>query len=282
MLNLLCAIALAVIVQAPNDPYFPNQAALEQLHVPQAWEVTTGSAAVVVAQFDTGVAAHPDLGANVVLDGLVPYSPLGTWSAGIVCATTDNGIGIAGVCQHLTLNAYRTIWSEEHLAESFTLARATAAKIGLTGYALAGWHARHEFDLALDGWYANGQRILICPAGDTFSGGTRLRGPNDSRLLVVGALDGTSRAAYSNWGSGVDLWAPGHGLVTDPTTGDIAATDSTRCATAYVAGIAGLLLDVDSTLTGAQVQAILVFTADPLPNGDLLVNARAAVAAAQP
>jgi subtilisin family serine protease len=291
------------MTQTPNDPYFVNQHALAFMQVPEAWAVTTGSSSVEMAQFDTGVQSHPDLGINVVLDNLPIYSAFGTWAAGIVAATTDNGIGIAGICQHLTFRVYRTIWSEEHLAESFALAQATGAKIGVTGYALAGWHSRPEFDRTLSLWSNSGQRILICPAGDVYSGGQRVKGKNDTRLLVVGAcntdgqraaggaltvvrqnLEGFAgntdgqRAIYSNLGSTVDLWAPGHATVTN-IDGGYAASDTTKIAAAHVAGVAGLVASANPSLTGAEIQSILISTATHMACGPV-VNALAAVQAA--
>ncbi len=267
--------------QAPNDPYFPSQWGLQLIRVPEAWDVTTGSAAVHIAQFDTGVFAHEDLTENVLVEPAPPpFSALGTWHAGVIAADTNNGLGIAGVCQHATLHAYRVIWSEEHLAEAFALAESTPAKIGVTGYALLGWHARREFDAVLDGFSAGGERILICPAGTNFAGGQRLRGPNDARLLVVGAcnLDGT-RASYSNFGPKVDLWAPGHATTT--VEGGYGATDSTAVATAYVAGVAGLVGAANPALTGRGIKDILILTAQPMACGPV-VDARAAVDAAGP
>ncbi len=55
------------IDRSPNDPYFANQwalndSALARLHVPAAWDITTGSTDVVVAVLDTGLdQTHPDL-----------------------------------------------------------------------------------------------------------------------------------------------------------------------------------------------------------------------------
>lgn len=56
----------------PNDPLFPSQWHLAQINLPQAWELTTGDSAVVVAVVDSGVLInHPDL-------------------AGRLCTPTDN------------------------------------------------------------------------------------------------------------------------------------------------------------------------------------------------
>src|SRR5688500_16040602 len=58
----LCAVT-------PNDPLFPQQTWFDQVSLPQAWELTTGSSAVVVNINDTGIDyTHPDLYKNVWLN----------------------------------------------------------------------------------------------------------------------------------------------------------------------------------------------------------------------
>ncbi|HEX3687463.1 MAG TPA: hypothetical protein VHU60_07750, partial [Gaiellaceae bacterium] len=51
----------------PNDPRYSQTYGLPKIQAPQAWDVTTGSAAVTVAVVDTGVSSgHPDLAPNMV------------------------------------------------------------------------------------------------------------------------------------------------------------------------------------------------------------------------
>ena len=53
----------------PNDPLYPQQWALPKVSAPQAWEITTGSSAVVVDVNDTGIDyTHPDLYLNIWLN----------------------------------------------------------------------------------------------------------------------------------------------------------------------------------------------------------------------
>src|SRR5687767_1186692 len=54
---------------APNDPLFALSAWFPQVSAPQAWEITTGSPAVVVNVNDSGIDyTHPDLYKNVWLN----------------------------------------------------------------------------------------------------------------------------------------------------------------------------------------------------------------------
>jgi serine protease len=111
---------------APNDEFYPLQWHYDQLRLPAAWEVTTGSPDVIVAVVDTGVVlAHPDLQGRLVDgydfisdattsldgDGADPdandpgdqSSPggassfHGTHVSGTIAASSDNTIGVAGV-----------------------------------------------------------------------------------------------------------------------------------------------------------------------------------------
>jgi subtilisin family serine protease len=54
------------LADVPNDPRFHQQYGLEITEAERAWDLTTGSTQVVVANIDTGVEyTHPDLYLNV-------------------------------------------------------------------------------------------------------------------------------------------------------------------------------------------------------------------------
>lgn len=88
----------ASMVITPNDAYYDLQWGLVKTHAPAAWEYTTGNTNVRIGILDKrGVNfAHPDLGRASGDTCLMGY-PHGTPIAGIIGATTNNGIGVAGI-----------------------------------------------------------------------------------------------------------------------------------------------------------------------------------------
>jgi subtilisin family serine protease len=124
----------------PDDPhYLANQADLELVGAPAAWDIATGSSNVVVAVIDNGIDAdHPDLADNLFTNPFeIPGNDLdddgngfvddvsgwdfhdndnlpeaatfhGTAMAGIIGAVGNNAVGITGInwqCQLMMLKA---------------------------------------------------------------------------------------------------------------------------------------------------------------------------------
>ncbi len=121
----------------PNDPAYEFQWHYPLINLPQAWDITTGSSAVIVAVIDTGVLlAHPDLQGQLVsgydfisnpsqaLDGNGrdpdPNDPgdlccassssfHGTHVAGTVAAATNNVTGVAGIAWNARIMPLRVL-----------------------------------------------------------------------------------------------------------------------------------------------------------------------------
>ncbi|MET1073927.1 MAG: S8 family peptidase [Umezawaea sp.] len=82
-----------------------------------------------------------------------------------------------------------------------------------------------------------------------------------AEAITVGATERTdARASYSNFGSVLDVFAPGSGITSSWNTSDTAANtiSGTSMATPHVAGIAARFLQNNKTATPAQVSAALV------------------------
>src|SRR5262249_45669648 len=105
-------------------------------------------------------------------------------------------------------------------------------------------------------------------------------------VLAVGATDGNDQRAYfSNYGPGVNIAAPGVGILsTYPTAfGSYNTLSGTSMATPFVSGAASLVLAVHPTWSYPQVRAKLISTGHPVafPGSTLpRLNAATALSAA--
>jgi len=84
--------------------------------------------------------------------------------------------------------------------------------------------------------------------------------------ITVGATTNTDqRASYSNWGSCVDVWAPGSGITSASYLNDYDSRvmSGTSMAAPHVAGVAALYLAANPTATPAAVTQAIVNSATP-------------------
>ncbi len=307
----------------PNDPYFPDQWHLSDVGVPDAWESGEGSG-ITLAVIDGGVSAGgEDLACHAFrypFDATTgapsaepeptnPRGSHGTHVAGTALQCSDNGIRTAGMAPGVDLLPVKVSdtsdnITSEYLADGIIWAvdhGADVINMSLGRECTTDWPECGEYDWALNDAidYAASKDIVIVGASGNFSRNYVSYPANHPAVIAVGATTvDHSRAGYSNYGSGLDLVAPGGGNVTvdgilqesfDDSTGvwGVYAKVGTSFASPLVAGTAALMLAVNPDLSSSTIREILKSTTldlgltgwDPI-FGAGLVQADAAVTAA--
>ena len=277
----------------PNDPDIGKQWNLRRIGAPAAWDVTMGSYSLRVAVVDSGVDLnHPDLagrldpGWNFVNPGAPPLDDCGhgTHVAGIVAATADNGIGVAGVAPNVKVLPLKVLsWNTAMIACTGTYAdiatairRATSTGVQVINLSLGGVETSADIYFAVDDATRAGV-LVVAAAGNCAQGGSGCgSAPNlpfypaaYAQTLSVGATDHFDNwAEYSGHKSYVGLAAPG-GTMLDPIWSTLQNNNygpmaGTSMSAPLVSGAAALVWTFLPTATGNQIAEILKATADKI------------------
>ena len=237
------ALLLAVAVPfVPNDPGFEaNRGSLEAMSVPQAWSLTHGDPAVVIAVIDSGVARNPDL--TLMRADATDDTGHGTAMATIAAAKIGNGIGAAGICGSCRILPIKIPASTQDVSAAVD----SAVGLGADAIAVTGVGTYSGAFDAVTRAIAHGVPVFL-PAGNDDSDDTNANRLASSNPLAVRVGSFERSSNHGNW---IDVAAessftPGPG--------------GTSSATAAVAGIAGLMLSCNPSLSPAEIKRILMET----------------------
>jgi subtilisin family serine protease len=258
--------------RVPNDQLLASQWSVAKTHAERAWDVTTGSAGVVIAVIDTGVdPTQPDLQGKLVagydfVNGNASPSDdngHGTAVAGIVAANSDNQIGVAGYCWQCRLMPVKALGADgtgfdSTIAQALVWATDHGARI--VNLSLGG--PTNELTLAAAAQYAWVHGTLVVAAAGNDSS-TVLDYPAALPNVVSVAASDQNDQLYSFSNSGALLAAPGENTSTGSGAGYVTFL-GTSSAAPVVSGIAGLAFSLAPTATPQQIEQALEVGAAPI------------------
>ena len=249
---------------APNDPSYASQWYLPVIQAPQAWDVTTGSPAVVVAVIDSGVDPnHPDLAGKLVsgwsfLKGSTDTSDVlghGTAVAGTLAAASNNAVGISGVSWTSMILPVAVVDSSDfasysNIAAAIRYAADNGAQI--INISLGGSNSSAALQSAVD--YAWSKGATIFAAAMNASSNTPYYPAACNHVVAVSATDSSDQlAAFSNYGGWITVAAPGAGILAPMAGGGYGYWYGTSFATPVAAGVAALALAANPGLTNSAL-----------------------------
>jgi subtilisin family serine protease len=273
-----------------------NTQAKSHIQALEAWKISEGSKDVLVAVIDTGIDSdHKDLARNIwadpknkdrkvygwnfVVDQANPKDEHGhgTHVAGIIGAVANPKTGVSGVAHNVSIMSVK-YYSDantgavnlRNTVKAINYAVQAGAKI--INYSGGGPEFSEEEYLAIKKAEAAGV-LFVAAAGnerqDTdlvenyyYPSAYRL-----SNIISVAATDIHNQLLKSsNWGkSKVDVAAPGENIYSTLPNGRYGYMSGTSQATAFVTGMAALLLSQDPKLKPTQIKEIIMSSVDRFP-----------------
>ncbi|WP_240508946.1 S8 family serine peptidase [Streptomyces agglomeratus] len=227
----------------------------------------------------------------------------GTHVAGTIGATANNTKGVAGIAYSAKIQPVRVLGkcggSSADIADAITwasggtvpgvTANATPAKVINLSLGGASATCPSVYQTAINGAVSRGTTVVVA-AGNSNANASGFTPANCSGVINVASTSREgNRSFYSNYGTSIDVSAPGGetrratdtpGTITTPENGILSTLNSgtttqstenykpyqgTSMAAPHIAGLAALLKSAKSTLTPAEIESAIKANARPLP-----------------
>ena len=290
---------------------YADQWGLKDIQCEKAWNVSRGDNSVIVAVIDTGVDyTHPDLAANIwnnpaeianngiddngdgYVDDIRGWNFIdnnndvsdpnghGSHVSGIIAAVGNNGQGISGVCWQAKIMAIKALTSSgagssTDLSAAIKYAADNGARV--INISWGGYGNSSVIQDALDYAYAH-NCVIVAAAGNNNTDAGRFFPGNYGPAITVAACDANDhKASFSNYGTVVDVTAPGVDILSLRAKGtdmghneanivgnDYYRSSGTSMATPFVSGLAALVLSVHPEFSNADVEQAIISSCDHL------------------
>lgn len=306
----------------PNDPLVGNQWAWGVIDAYEAWDITPGSRDIAVAVFDTGTDwDHEDLIDNIWVnpgeiagDGIdndgngfiddvngwnfyrnnndaTPGSH-GTHVSGTIGAVGDNGIGLTGVNQQVSIigldvfdDQNKFTSSSRYIPALNYIADLKAAGVNVVAsnnsYGSQSNFVSSSVKTAIER-NRDYNIMFVAAAGNDGENNDTLNHmpsgqPVENVIAVAASQPNDNRAGFSNWGkTTVHIAAPGTGIRSTNPNDNYGNSQGTSMASPHVAGLVGLVASVAPNASYHQFRDVIFEGGDAINWGsrELITNAR--------
>ena len=232
----------------------------------------------------------------------------GTHVAGTIAAVTNNSTGVAGTAYNAKVVPVRVLGKcggyTSDIVDAITWASggtvsgvpANANPAEVINMSLGGsGTCSTTYQNAINGAVGRGTTVVVAAGNESANVSTSVPANCANVVAVAAVTSAGAKASFSNYGTGIDISAPGANILstlntgtTVPASATYASYNGTSMAAPHVAGVVALMQSVaPSPLSPAQVESIIKNTARALPGacsggcGAGIVDANAAVTAAK-
>ena len=255
-------------------PWGLDRADQRALPLSGSYSWTSAGAGVTAYVVDTGIlASHTDFGGRVAAgwtavadgNGSTDCNGHGTHVAGTVAGSTY------GVAKSATLVPVRVLdcsgsgYNSDVVAGLDWIAANHAAGTPAVANLSLGGAASSTVDNAIQAVIDDGVTTVVAAGNSSVDACTTSPARVPAAVTVAASDSADKQASFSNFGSCVDLYAPGVGITSDyyTSTTATASMSGTSMAAPHTAGAAAVLLSQNPALTPADVAAALVSNATP-------------------
>jgi subtilisin family serine protease len=255
--------------------------------------VPSSGTGVNVYVIDNGIrASHSDFGGRVTLDFEQTSGDVSDPTNEDVIAAQGHGTHVAGiiggsskgVAKNVNLHSIRVLNNTgsgytSDIVAGIAYVIQHASKPAVINMSLGGIYS-NSIDAATNAAINSGITVVVA-AGNSDYNACIFSPARVKNAITVGATDSSdTRAYYSNYGSCVDLFAPGSNILSDWSTSDTATNtiDGTSMASPHVAGAAALYLAGHPNAKPSEVAAALLGSSvsgkvkDPAGSPNKLLN----------
>lgn len=249
-----------------TNPWIPW--GVKEIKAPSVWEKSTG-ASIKIGVIDTGIDyTHPDLravagtGINLVQRNRPPVDDNGhgTHIAGTIAASSRT-TGLLGVAPNATIHAVKAFDQNGTAFVSdivYGIEWCVRNRMEIINMSFGMKTSSKALEDAVKAAYQAGT-VVVASSGNE---GRTSEIDFPARFPLTIAVGATNRhkkiASFSNRGTQVDIYAPGHKIVSTWLHGGYNELSGTSMATSHVSGVIALLLAAKPDLTPRMVRETLI------------------------